>query len=399
MEATALAEIPPIPPAAAEEKSGPPPLPKLPPALKKVVERQPPWVQRAGRATLRFFRRVFGMAALIFGLAVLASIPILNFLTLGYMLEVSGRIARSGKFRAGFVGNRKASVLGAAAIIGWLTLLPVRFVSGLWKDAQLIDPTSTSTWLTWTLLITMSLIGLLIAFAAFVILAWTVLGHGNRDGLFVFVRDCVLDYIQSLRLPYYFWLGARGFAGGLLWLFLPVSILILAANVPAPGGSAALAFLGAVLLMPVVLWLPFVGTNFARTGEFKAFFQLGEVRRLYRRAPVAFWLSLFVTLLFAQPLYLLKIELTPAELAWLPAIAFVIFILPARMVAGWAMGRAIRHEEPRHGFWRWSGRLAAFPVVFGYVLWIWAMQFTQWSGEVSMLDQHAFLLPAPLMSW
>lgn len=399
MDATALAEFPPMPSAAAGERSGPPPLPKLPPVLRKVVERQPPRVLRFGRGLLRFFRRVFGMTALIFGLAVLASIPILNFLTLGYMLEVSGRIARTGKIRAGFVGNRKASVLGAAAIIGWLTLLPVRFVSGLWQDAQLIDPASTSTWLAWTLLITMSLIGLLIAFAAFVILAWTVLGHGNRGGLFVFLRDCVLDYIQSLRLPYYFWLGARGFVGGLLWLFLPVSILILAANVPAPGGSAALAFLGMILLMPVVLWLPFIGTNFARTGEFKAFFQLGEVRRLYRRAPVAFWLSLFVTLLFAQPLYLLKIELTPAELAWLPAIAFVIFILPARMVAGWAMGRAVRREEPRSWFWRWSGRFASIPVVLGYVIWIWAMQFTQWSGEASMLDQHAFLLPAPLLSW
>ena len=31
-------------------------------------------------------------------------------------------------------------------------------------------------------------------------------------------RDAVWDFTVSLRLPYYFWLGARGYAGALAWL-------------------------------------------------------------------------------------------------------------------------------------------------------------------------------------
>lgn len=343
-------------------------------------------------------RRMFGLATTVFGLAILASIPILNFLSLGYMLEASGRIARTGKFRNGFIGNRKAAVLGVAALFGWLILLPVRFVSGLWKDAQLIDPASSPTTFTWIMLVAMALLAVVVTFATFVLLSWAVLGNGSRGGVYKFSRDCVLDYIESLRLPYYFWLGARGFFGGLIWLVFPVTILILAANAPNPGASVFLILSGSFMIMPVVLWLPFLSTNFARTGEFKSFFRVGEVRKQFRNAPLAFWLALLVTLLFALPLYLLKIELTPAEIAWLPAILFVLNILPARMIAGWAMSRAVRRETPSNWFWRWSGRLLALPFVFFYIFWIILMQYTQWSGEASLLEQHAFLLPAPLLS-
>ncbi|MEM7014653.1 MAG: hypothetical protein AAF585_24595, partial [Verrucomicrobiota bacterium] len=167
---------------------------------------------------------------------------------------------------------------------------------------------------------------------------------------------------------------------------------------PNPGASGFLILAGSLMIMPVVLWLPFLSTNFARTGEFKSFFRVQEVRKQFRNAPLAFWLALLVTLLFALPLYLLKIELTPAEIAWLPAILFVLNILPARMIAGWAMSRAVKREHPRNWFWRWSGRLLALPFVFFYIFWIILMQYTQWSGEASLLEQHAFLLPAPLLS-
>src|SRR5262249_17231649 len=52
---------------------------------------------------------LFGVSTLIVGLAVLAAIPVLQFLSLGYMLETSGRIVPTGRLRDGFVGVRRAA--------------------------------------------------------------------------------------------------------------------------------------------------------------------------------------------------------------------------------------------------------------------------------------------------
>ena len=38
------------------------------------------------------------------------------------------------------------------------------------------------------------------------------------------------DFVVSLRLPFYLSLGARGFAGTLLWLAVPVGTLLVAAR-------------------------------------------------------------------------------------------------------------------------------------------------------------------------
>ena len=126
-----------------------------------------------------------------------------------------------------------------------------------------------------------------------------------------------------------------------------------------------------------------------------AFLEIAEVRRLSARAPFMFWLALLLTLLLAVPLFLLKVELTPAEITWLPALFFVVFGLPARMMAGWAMGRAERREAPRHFALRWLFKLAALPVVFSYVVILFLTQFISWNGTLSLLEQHAFLVPSP----
>ena len=76
------------------------------------------------------------------------------------------------------------------------------------------------------------------------------------------------------------------------------------------------------------------------------------MRDHFRRAPLAFLIALVVTLLFALPLYLLKIEIIPREAAWLPSLVFVAFIFPARLLSGWAYARAERRTAPRHWFWR-----------------------------------------------
>ena len=55
--------------------------------------------------------------------------------------------------------------------------------------------------------------------------AWfppAILVAGIRRGrMFAEARDAVWDFVVSLRLPQYFWLGLRGFVGALAWLLIP----------------------------------------------------------------------------------------------------------------------------------------------------------------------------------
>ena len=350
---------------------------------------------------------VFGGTVLVVGLAVLSVLPVLNFLSLGYLLNVSGTVARTGRLRDGFIGVRKAAVIGRFIAGIWLVLWPARILSGLWKDALLIAPDGSSArpWRVALVLVTLLTLWHIL---------WASLRGGRlrhflwpaprsflrwlrEPGKYELLRNAVVDYVHSLRLPFYFWLGLRGFLGALAWLIVPVGILLLASRLP-PAGAGLLSLPGGLLLFVAAIHLPFLQARFAATGVFRDLFAWREVRALFRRAPVAFWLALLVTLLFALPLYLLKIELTPRELAWLPSVVFVAFILPARLLTGWAIGRALRHEQPRHAFFRWMSRLAIFPVAGVYVVFVYLIQFLSWNGALSLLEQHAFLVPAPLMT-
>jgi len=388
--------------------SEPPPLPPpIPASIETALVASPPpkpgWLQHCASA----LNWLFGLAALIALLAVCSVIPVLNFLSLGYLLHVSGTIARTGRFRDGFIGVRKAAVLGSIAAGTWLVLWPARLVSGFWKDAEIIASGSVISKVWYVGLI--SVIAITLAHIAWACVRGGKLRHFlwpqplrllrwlKAPGKFTHSQIHVTDYILSLRLPFYFWLGLRGFVGALAWLIIPVGILLVATRVPL-GGSIVLSLIGGILLLLVAIHLPFLQAHFAQTDRFSAMFELREVRRLFLRAPLAFWFALLITLLFAVPLYLLKIELTPRELAWLPSLLFVIFIFPARILTGWAMSRALRKEQPRHWFPRWLARLGIVPIGLAYVLVVYLTPYLSWNGALSLLEQHAFLVPAPLMA-
>lgn len=382
--------------------------PPLPPPLPVPAFGEPAAVKKGFvRVLASILDWVFGFVALVALLATCSVVPVLNFLSLGYLLHVSGTIARTGRLRDGFIGVRKASVIGSIAAGTWLVVWPARLVSGMWRDAELIAPGS-SVAKAWHA----GLVAVIVIVIAHIVWA-CVRGGKIRHFLwpqplgfmrwlrtpekFGNLQRIVTDYIVGLRLPFYFWLGLRGFVGALTWLIVPVGILLIATRLPV-GASVLLSLLGGMLLMLVAIHLPFLQARFAQTDRFNALFELREVRRLFQRAPLAFWVSLLVTLLFAVPLYLLKIELTPRELAWLPSLLFVIFIFPARLLTGWAMSRATRHEQPRHWFWRWTARLGIVPVGLTYVVVVYITPCLSWNGSLSLLEQHAFLVPAPLMA-
>ena len=350
---------------------------------------------------------LFGVISLIIGLAVLATFPILQLLSLGYLLEVSGRISRSGRIRDGFVGVRKAARVGSIVLGTWVMLLPLRFISDYWYSAHLIDPDSgvTRGW-------RFALIFFTVVIVAHILWAW------NRGGKlrhflwpapvkfvkwiftgkkYTTARDAVWDFVVSLNLPYYFWLGARGFAGAVAWLVVPVLFFIGSTKLGIGPIAAIVGLFGALLFGTVLLYLPFLQAHFAAERRMEAMFEISEVRRQFRQAPIAYWFALFVTLLFAIPLYLLKIEATPEEVAWLPSLFFVAFIFPARVITGWAVGRGRKHKTPRFFLSRWMSRLAAIPVIAFYLLIVYITQFISWNGAWNVFEQHAFLVPVPFL--
>jgi hypothetical protein len=255
--------------------------------------------------------------------------------------------------------------------------------------SRLIDPNSPATRI-WTIA-WFALVAALIAAAGGVVLVLLRI----RPGLYAATRDKLWDLLVH-RLPYYFWLGLRGFVGAMIWLIIPVSIMASAAGL-RPEAGALVSLLGGLLLAPVLMYLPFLQTHFAAEGRFAAMFELGKVRQTFRRAPIAFWLALFIMLLFALPLYLLMIEAVPQEVTWLPSIVFVVFLFPARLLAGWAYARGARREKPRLWLFRWLARLGMLPVALTYTFFVWLSQYLLWYGVFSLYHQHAFLLPAPFI--
>ncbi len=371
-----------------------------------VIDTQP---RRSGGLIRRGWRRLFslgewcfGAVALIVGLAVLAALPIVQFLTLGYLLEAGGRVARTGRLREGFIGMRLAARLGSIVLGAWLMLLPLRFISSLWASAQLIDPNGPVArgWkFALTVLTVLAAVHIVAACSRggkFRYFLWPFNGIWLirrlwRGGYYREARDAVWDFVAALRLPYYFWLGLRGFAGAFLWLVLPITLLALGRKIPPAG------FLGGLVLAIVLLYVPFLQIRFASENRFRAFFELRAIRDRFRRAPWAFGFALLITLLFAVPLYLLKIEMIPREVAWLPSLLFLIFIFPARLLTGWAYGRAERRLTPRHWFFRWTSRIGMLPVALAYVVIVFFTQYAAWGGIWSLYEQHAYLLPVPFL--
>jgi hypothetical protein len=411
------------------------------------------------------FEWTFGVVCLIVGLAVLSVIPVVQFVTLGYLLEVSGRIARTARyrdvssipwsrllgmrlfalvsvvpllFRHGFIGARKAARLGYFVAGAWLLLLPLRFVSSYALSAELIAPGSPTAraWRAGLVALTI-LTGILILPALFLLLllcrALAAWWHGGRFILFGRLlhgyreaRDAVWEYVVSLRLPYYFWLGLRGFVGTMAWLVVPISLIVLGRLIGQQGSQQAggvgfvVGFAGAVMLLFVLLQLPFLQVRFAAENRFLALFEWDAVVRQFCRAPTSFSIACAGVLLLALPLYLLKIEVGPREATGLPGqaflyqarlllldetlltrfpeLVFIVFILPARVLSGWAYARSIQCR-----FW-WGNYVliplafvATVPVAAFYVLAVFLSQYTSWNGLASLYEQHAFLLPIPFV--
>lgn len=363
---------------------------------------RPRWTARL----LAVPRWCFGFATLLLLLAVVATIPIVQLLTLGYLLEVSGRVGRGARLRDGVVGVEKAALAGAVLLGLWLLAWPLRLAATLGSAALLIDPTSPSAALwRWVLIALTVVLGLHALGACFRggRLWHFLLPRPLRELRLIFsrralaaARDGLWNFVSGLRLPYLFWLGARGFAGALLWLVGPISLLAVASRLPAPVGALT-GLLGGALLIFVLLHLPLLQAAFAAENRWGALFEVRPNRQRFARAPLAYALAVLGTLVLAVPLFLFKIELIPQEAAWLPSLLFVLSGLPARLLSGWALARSGRRDTRRHWLFRWTSRLALLPVAAVYALLVYLTQYTSWYGVWSLYEQHPFLVPVPFL--
>ena len=350
---------------------------------------------------------LFGLVSLVIGLAIIATIPVVQLLSLGYLLEVSGRMARTGRLSDGFVGVRKAARVGSMVAGAWLVLLPLRFLSSLWYSAKLIDPDSRES-VFWEVVLYVAItLG-----ALHILWAWF---RGGRLRHFLWpapIRFCrwlgepnkltrasdgLWEFVASLRLGYYFRLGLVGFLGTIVWLLFPV--LCYVSSIEAETGvGVMMGLVGGLAFGFVVFHLPFVQAEYAVDGDWWRLFDFKIAWRDWYRAPIFCLMTLVVTLAFALPLYLLKIELTPRQVTYLPSLLFVGFALPSRFMQGWTVARAIRKDKPRR-WWRTSIFLMclgpAFVAAGIYAFIAFFTRYTSWYGAWSLLEQHAFLVPVP----
>lgn len=353
-------------------------------------------------------RSLFGISSLILFLAVIAAIPIVNFLALGYLLEVEGRMARSGRFRDAFPLLELAPRLGSIVLGIWLWVAPLRLLSSAAADARIIDPRSFadvglhclvaglavfvaihlclalarggSLWsFLWPLTVPFAV--LLAPIAVPVVLCFMLISGRRLHWLLTPVWNLAAElrrlptrgywnqasaavegFIGGLRLRHHFLLGLKGYVGAMIWLVIPTALFAAASK--TEGGPLLLTVSGGALLILVLSWVPFLQAHYAAENRFGAMFELYRVCQIYKNAPFAWLITMLMTLTLALPMYLFKIALPPADAMWMVTIVFIVTIYPVKVITGWAYHRALVGEQRRAFFvGRWLKLLLVTPIL------------------------------------
>ncbi|MBI5760068.1 MAG: hypothetical protein HZA46_16245 [Planctomycetales bacterium] len=354
-------------------------------------------------------RTAFGIVSLIALLALLAAIPGVNFYVLGYLLEVEGRVARSGRLRDAFPLVKLAPRLGSIALGVWLWTLPIRLLASMAADAHLIGPGSASDRNLYFALRAVAVavaVHLCLALARGGSLTCFIRPIKNVRWLLSRVREgnywttaerAIADFIVELRIKHHLWLGLRGFVGAMLWLAIPTALL--ASSRQTSGGAFVVVVFGGLQLMFVFNWLPFLQAHFAAENRLRGMFALLTVWRRYIRAPFSWLITLLLTLTLSLPMYLFKVVLPPQDAMWLETLVFIVTIYPLKVIAGWAYHRAtVREQRP----WSLFSLLVSIvgwglvQLVLGlYVVLVFFTQFIGEHGKGVLFEHHAFLLPVP----
>jgi hypothetical protein len=349
---------------------------------------------------------VAGIASLMAVLSVLAAIPLLNIVALGAMLEAEGRVVRSGRLRdalpfAGLLPRIGGIALGTAF---WIAVVLV--VAEAASDAALVAPDGGAA-VAWARARTATAIFVAVhvvlaihaggGFASFfrpwrnLRLVLAAIRAGTAWSASAAALERGLDAVRPLGL---FWLGLRGFAGALVWLVVPTILFSSLRHTRRPGEVLAM-LAGALGLVVVLSWVPFLQARFAATGRFAEFRDWRGVRELYRRAPVAMLTAVVVLYGLSLPLYLFKVLVPPRDALPLITPVFAVTILPARVLVGWATARALRAEKRAWLVVRLAASATLLGLLAVYLAVLFFMPAIGAFGRRVLFEHHALLLPTP----
>jgi hypothetical protein len=378
------------------------------PALERKVVNAEPFsnpFKHPIKAGIWLVSRLFGLVSLVLFLAIISAIPIINFIALGYFLEVEGKIIRTGKIRRGLPLVTLAPRIASIVMGIWIFLLPLRLIADMAYDAELINPAGSQV-------LFLSRLNFVLSVLVCVHLCFALARGGSLSCFFRPIKNVrwllsrikekdywttasskIREVTSHLKIKYYFLLGLKGFLGAALWLFPPTFLLVIADK--SKPGSVLITFIGGILLAIALAYVPFLQAKLAAENRLSAILELRSIRKLFLKAPIAWTLAILVTYLLSLPLYLFKTIMLPRDAVWFITIIFVITIYPTRVISGWAYSRAIRKEKIAWFGYRWGSRLLISVILVPYVF---ILFFTPWivaHGRVGLFEHHIFLLPMP----
>ena len=393
------------------------PEPETPQPIAPIEERMGPGrfpgIWKPIRSTLWFIHVAFGTGCLILILAILAAIPGLNILTLGYLVDPQKRVAESGRLRDGFPLMVLAPRLGVIVFFSLLFLIPIRLQATRVSDAAVILGTESDRVARMTgnlqILQTIIAVHLMLAIARggtvgcflrpIKNLRWflsTVFTATGRQEMAAAI-DQVLKLVKPVQ---HFWIGLKAFFGAVLWLVIPTGLLVVYS---APERTepifGLLSFLGILLMIPVTAWLPLLQIHQAVTGKFGAIFSIQAARRVIRNAPLSWMLTTVLMYVMTFPLYLAKIRLLPADAMLVLTPFFIILTYPARILVAWAYHRGTHLPQPAWFPFRWSIRLLMIPLLAAHAGFLFLTPFISELGKGAPLENQAFLGPVPYAQW
>lgn len=408
---TIMTDSPPSPPSVIS-----PPTEHVPPLLPLEERMGPgrfPGIWKPFRSAFWFIHLTFGTGCLVMVLAILAAIPGLNVVTLGYMIDPQRRVAESGRIRDGFPLMVLAPRLGVIVFFSILMLAPIRIQAERISDAAVIlgatHPRVVQMQTILQIVQAMVAVHLLLAIARggtvscflrpFKNVFWILRRIFTRKGREE-MSDGTEQVLQLVKPVQHFWIGLKAFVGAVLWLLIPAGLLV---AYSAPGRTnpvfGILSFVGGVLMIPVLAWLPQLQVHQAVTGRFFAIFSIRAARQVIRSTPLCWMLTTLLMYVMTFPLYLTKIRLLPADALLVLTPFFIILTYPARILVAWAYHRGMHQPKPAWWPYRWTLKLLMMPLLAGYAGFQFATPLISELGKSAPLENQAFLGPVPYAQW
>ncbi len=372
-----------------------------------------PGLRRPFRSCWWCLKLLMGCSCLVVALAVLAAIPGLNILTLGYLVEPQRRVAVSGRLRDGFPLLCIASRLGTLVFFTLLFCIPIRIQATRLSDALVIlgpahprtlQMQAILTGLQWLIGVHL-LISILNGCTAGCFLRplrnlkwlWNSLWTASGRLQFVEGLNAILDLLRPVP---HFMMGLRAFFGAICWLIIPTSMLV-AYSAPERRQPifGLISFLGVLVMIPVAAWLPLLQVQQAVTGRFRSIFAFREVRRIICGAPWAWAGSTVILYAMTFPLYLGKIRLPPQDALLILTPFFILLTYPARILVAWAWHRGHSRPSPVGKFQRRAVKLLMFPLLAAYCGFLLLTPFVSELGRNAPFENQAFLGPVPYAQW